>query len=131
MQNKTQQDKPRQRSSCCAPSGRAVGTSSVVGRGCLCYFGLPKIDPMKHLRYPALGLFTLVILTSCQSKVSTENDSKGAVEAWEYREFRAPKHYSFPKDELDQLGTEGWELITVIQDQPNTPRFILKRRQSK
>jgi hypothetical protein len=72
----------------------------------------------------------LALLNSCQPKPPTESAGEQNIEQWEYAEHKAPG--VFPKEEMNKLGVEGWELVSVIElrgpDRPNFIRCIFKRR---
>lgn len=57
----------------------------------------------------------------------------GATTRWEYETLRVPrgethKESADPKAELNELGAEGWELVTTVEYVGGGTKFILFKR---
>ena len=46
---------------------------------------------------------------------------------WEYKVLKANFSFVYLEDNLNQLGEEGWELVTVVESEA-LPAYVFKRK---
>jgi len=76
-------------------------------------------------------LTALAFLSACQPQEGSRDAGERKADLWEYTEFKFPGSM-FPKEDLNKFGSEGWELVSVIEEtgegRGHYQKYTFKRR---
>ena len=72
----------------------------------------------------------ILLLAVCAFSLLSQNTQADVKDAWEYTAYATYSTQTFDIQQLNNLGSQGWEVVTVMPaaDEKNPTRILFKRK---